>query len=61
MTEANDRLIDAAPDLLAALTKLSNEVLGIMPLMDYAILIKAAEEARAVISKATRSDGAKCE
>ena len=62
------RLFTAAPDLLAALTKLSNEVMGTLPLMEalarqavgntnYNILIQRAEEARAVIAKAQPRPG----
>lgn len=58
------RLFITAPDLLDALVKLSNEVLGSLPLMEfdarqmignsnYSILIQRANEARAAVAKAT--------
>ena len=61
---ANALLIALAPDLLSALIKLSNEVLGSMHLAEeairqdigntnYNLLIQRAEEARAVVAKAT--------
>lgn len=60
---ADGALIAAAPELFAALTKLSNEVLGSLPLVsasvrqeigntNYSILIQRAEEARAALAKA---------
>lgn len=63
MTKANATLIDAAPAMLDALIKLSNEVFGSLPLIEplarqemgntnYAILMLRAEEARAVIALA---------
>ena len=62
--EADARTLAAAQDMLAALIKLSNEVLGSLPLMEplarrefgntnYNILIQTAQEARSVISRAT--------
>ena len=64
MQKANARLIAAAPALLEALIKLSNEVHGSLPLAEfdlrqmignsnYNILMQRAEEARAAIAKAT--------
>jgi hypothetical protein len=61
---SNARLIAAAPDMLQALIKLSNEVLGSLPLMqalcrrefgnsNYNILIQRAEEARAMAKAAS--------
>ena len=61
--DANNRLIATTPDLLIALIKLSNEVLGSLPLMEelarrefgntnYNVMIQRAEEARAAIAKA---------
>lgn len=60
---ADANLIAAAPDLLAALIKLSNEALGTLPLNGGIVspriwqhqlrLIQRAEEARAAIAKAT--------
>lgn len=63
-TRANALLIATAPDLLDALVKLSNEVLGSMSLVEpsmrreigntnYNLLIQRAEEARVLIAKAT--------
>lgn len=59
----NARFVATAPNMLEALAKLANEVLGSLPLMEplarrefgnsnYNILIQRAEEARAVIAKA---------
>jgi hypothetical protein len=59
----DEQIRDAAHDLLEALIKLSNEVLGTLPLIEafarrefgntnYNILIQRAEEARAAIAKA---------
>jgi hypothetical protein len=64
METANAVLIAATPDLLTALINLSNEVLGSISLAElairqeigntnYNVLIQRAEEARAVIAKAT--------
>lgn len=61
---ANGALIAGAPDMAAALIKLSNEVLGTLPLMEavarrefgntnYSLLIQRAEEARVLIEKIT--------
>lgn len=61
--DANARLFAAAPDLLTALIKLTNEVLGSLPLMEplarrefgntnYQLIIQRAEESLATIAKA---------
>lgn len=62
-TEALANKIAVAPEMYEALVKLSNEVMGSLPMMEalarrefgntnYNILIQRAEEARAIIAKA---------
>lgn len=62
VTEANCKIVEAAPELRDALVKLSNEVLGSLPLLEeqarrdmgntnYTILIQRAQEARNLLNR----------